>query len=145
MQHYKALGSCVKKVFSAEQESQSHQLQAAIWVLHIFFGTSLASLFCYVRVKALISTFQVLCIALPYFLTKLPSLDASVPVCLLYTPAITLPISSTAIPELPGVEYFTFIIWFWKYSFYFTCVVERICPHHLETFFPIYKSLVISL
>lgn len=83
-----------------------------------FFGTSLLA--------SLVFTFHVLCIALPYFLTKLPSQDTSVLVCLSHTPTVTPPISSTAIPELPGVEYFTFIIQFWKYLFYFTCVVERI-------------------
>lgn len=117
---------CVTKIFSAEQESQSH-LQPALWALHIFFGTSLlAALFCYVRVKAPISACQVLCVSLPYFPTKLSSQEASVPVHLPPTPAITPPISSMVLPELPGIEYFTFIIWFWKYCFYFTCVVERI-------------------
>lgn len=144
MQHYKAVGCCVKKIFSAEQESQSHQLQPAVWVLHIFFCNSLlASLFCCVRVKALTSAFQVLCIALPYFTTVLPSQDASVPVHLPHTPAITPPISSMVIPELPGVEYFYYLILEVQFLFYMCCWKD--CPHYLETFFPINKSFIISL
>lgn len=75
----------------------------ALPFLHLFF--------CYVRVKALISAFRTLCIALPYFPTKLPSQDSSVPIHLPATNACChTPDFFHGDPELPGVEYFTFII-----------------------------------
>lgn len=113
-----------------QNRNPSHTtLVPAVKVLHILYGTSLlTSLFCYVRVEVLSSTFQVLCIALPCFPTKV---HLKMPVW--HLPAVTPIIFPTVIPELPGMEYFDLILEV-QFLFYLWCWKD--CLYYLEPFFP---------